>query len=173
MSTYSDSLHRIPRSGRSSEGTGTILYASLRSSFASKDPSPRPRMSCTASSIDAYLIEHWARSMPSFTLWPSGEDRSTIRRHLLGRLRLGITPIGLIWRWGKVSAAASGKRTTRFRSTSWAVNCPQGTPEQPGPGGGGPTQAVVEYQLPQRVWNLCGLRRCLWVKAVEGVHVVA
>ena len=33
--------------------------------------------------------------MPSLTLLPLGDERSTMRRHLLGRLRFGMTPIGL------------------------------------------------------------------------------
>lgn len=120
VSMYTDSFQRIPSNGRSSGDTGTALYASLRSTFASRVPRPNFWMMLTASSIDAYLIEHSAGSTPSFTLEPSGEDRSTTRRHLLGRFRFGITPIGLIHRLGRACAAVGWSRTTRLKSTSWA-----------------------------------------------------
>ena len=64
----------------------------------------------TASSIEAYFIEHSAGSSSSLTLCPSGEERSRMRRHLLGRLRLGIMPNGLIWRLGRLSVDAGGRR---------------------------------------------------------------
>ena len=40
-------------------------------------------------------MELSSESMESLTLIPSGAKRLTISLHLLGRLRLGITPIGL------------------------------------------------------------------------------
>ena len=42
--------------------------------------------------------------MPSFPLCPTGEERSRMRRHLPGRLFLGMTPTRLICREGKGGA---------------------------------------------------------------------
>ena len=49
------------------------------------------RMASTAPSTVTYDIEHRSESILSFTLFPSGEDRSTIRRHFPD-FPLGITP---------------------------------------------------------------------------------
>ena len=83
-------------------------------------PLPRLRRIATASSMEVYFIEHWARSRPSLTLTPFGDDRSTINRHLSGRLCLGITPTGLSMKDGKECAASSEKQATRCRLTSCA-----------------------------------------------------
>ena len=55
-------------------------------------PLPRLRRIATASSMEAYFIEHWARSRPSLTLPPFGDNKSTINRHLSGRYVLGNNP---------------------------------------------------------------------------------
>ena len=47
---------------------------------------------------------------PSFTLWPSGDERSRISRHLSGLFFLGITPNGL--QWTPSSFALAGVPTT-------------------------------------------------------------
>ena len=99
------SLIRLPSNGQSAGDTRTALYASLRSTFASRVPRPNFLMMLTASSMDAYLIEHSAGSTPSFMLEPSGEDGSMMRRQLLRRFHFGITPIGLIRRLGRACAA--------------------------------------------------------------------
>ena len=70
--------------------------------------------------MEAYFIEHWARSRPSLTLSPFGDDRSTINRHLSGRLCFGITPTGLSVKEGKERAASCEKQATRCRLTSCA-----------------------------------------------------
>ena len=61
-------------------------YASLRSSFAIRVPAPSRLMIWAATSTEVYLMEHCALSRPAFTLWPSGDDKSTMRRHLSGWL---------------------------------------------------------------------------------------
>ena len=83
-------------------------------------PLPRLRRIANASLMEAYFIEHWARSRPSLTLTPFGDDRSTINRHLSGRLCLGITPTGLSVKEGKERAASCEKQATRCRLTSCA-----------------------------------------------------
>ena len=83
-------------------------------------PLPRLHRIATASSMEVYFIEHWARSRSSLTLTPSGDDRSTINRHLSGRLCLGITPTGLSMKEGRERTASSEKQATRCRLTSCA-----------------------------------------------------
>ena len=52
--------------------------------------------------------------MPSLTLCPSGKDKSTIRRHLFGRLRLGVTQIELMVKFVRQDEASCGRTTTWF-----------------------------------------------------------
>ena len=51
----------------------------------------------TAWSIAAYFKEHRWGSIPSFTLYPLGEERSMIKRHFPGWPDLGTRPRGLMW----------------------------------------------------------------------------
>ena len=60
--------------------------------FASRVPLPLPRIEDITSSTDRYDREDISLSTPSFTLCPSGEDRSMISLHLPARPLLGITP---------------------------------------------------------------------------------
>ena len=76
------SCHLVPSNGRSSGCTGTMWYAFLISSFASSVPLPIAEISAAASSTDVYDSEHKAGSIPSYTLWPCGDERSVMRRHL-------------------------------------------------------------------------------------------
>ena len=89
------SFHDIPNSHRSCWCTGTMLYAQLKTSFANSVPTPRALTISTAWSMEAYCMEHMTDGIPSLTLWPSGEERSTIRRHFPSWCGLGIMPIGL------------------------------------------------------------------------------
>ena len=52
----------------------------------------------------------------SLTLWPAGDDRSRIRRHLPGWCCLGITPKGLMWR-PKHGGSAKGPATREAASS--------------------------------------------------------
>ena len=61
------------------------------SSLAKGTPRPRRMMESIASYTVMYLSGKSATSMPSLTLWPSGYDRCTMRRHLSDRF-LGMAP---------------------------------------------------------------------------------
>ena len=106
---------------RSCGCTGTILYASLRSSLANIVLGPSCLIIQIASSIEVYLIEHSDASMPSFTLVPSGADKWTISLHLSGLLRLGMMPMGFMRRVGISPSAPGGTQITCWRRTSRAI----------------------------------------------------
>ena len=74
--------HLVPNNRRSWGCTGTIWYAFLMSNFASSVPLPIAQISAAASSTDVYDREHRAGSIPSFILWPCGDDRPVMSRHL-------------------------------------------------------------------------------------------
>ena len=78
-------------------------------------------MNDTASLMDVYVIEERFWSIPSLTLFPREEERSTMRRHVFGRLRLGITPIGLIYIWGMAAAWSGNIVCMRPKRTSRAI----------------------------------------------------
>ena len=118
--TYRVFFHCMPRRGRSPGWTGTILYASLRSSFASWVPAPSWLMIWAAMSTEVYLMDHCALSRPAFTLCPPppGDDKSTMWCNLSGWLRLGMTLMGLTCKSGTFSPSVVGIRTTRRSWTS-------------------------------------------------------
>ena len=76
-------------------------------------------MRWTASSSEVYLMEARSLSMPSFTLWPAGNDKSTMTRHLPVVWPLGTRPIGLVWTW--LAASAESGPTRRPAETSLAM----------------------------------------------------
>ena len=84
----------MPSNQRSSGCTGTYQYAGLRSNLAIKAPLSRRTTLAATSSIVIYVSEHHSLLMPSFTLPPAGDDKSTINRHWPGS-DLGTTPNGL------------------------------------------------------------------------------
>ena len=53
-------------------------------------------------------MEHNSWLMPTFTLAPSGLDRSTISRHFPGWLDFGMTPKGLTWVPGGIASWPTG-----------------------------------------------------------------
>ena len=59
------------------------------------------------------------RIAPSLMLNPSGEDISTIRRHLLGWCLLGMTPMGLMWIGVLSSPGVEGPRILPSAISSW------------------------------------------------------
>ena len=74
-----------------------------------------------ASLIPEYRMEQRSLAIPSFTLYPDGEERSTIRRHL-SECFFGITPMGLVctaacWLWDSGPARCPAASLVRMYSS--------------------------------------------------------
>ena len=76
VSTYIAPFHDIPSSHLSSGWIGTILCVFLMFILASMAPSQLDLIARVWSCVDTYNSEQHPSSMPSFTLLPSGEDKS-------------------------------------------------------------------------------------------------
>ena len=81
----------------STEFEEICLYACLTSDFASSAPLPRKRMAEAVSATETQEKGQSSWLIPTLMLWLWGLERSTMRRHLLGWWRLGITPKLLTW----------------------------------------------------------------------------
>ena len=97
-------LSCIPSKGRLSGWIATFRYALATSNLAISDPRPRAMMPLITASTETYCTVKRGLGMPSFTLCPTGEERSRMRCHLPGWLFLGMTPKWLICREGKGGA---------------------------------------------------------------------
>ena len=84
----------MPRRRRSSGWTSTMRYVLLMSTLARRAPRPVLTTALAASSTEMYDSEQSSGGMPSLMLWPSGEERSRMRRHLFQPF-FGTTPRGL------------------------------------------------------------------------------
>ena len=78
--------------GRSWEWIGTALWASLRSSFARRQPGPRAWMKETALSNYMYAIEHRSRSIASLMLLPTDEVKINNKAPFVGPMTLWDDP---------------------------------------------------------------------------------
>ena len=85
------SRHCIGEGARSEPGSAAIRYALRMSTFASRVPQPSCLTNFTAVSTETYVSEHRDLLIPSFTLWPAGDERSTMRCHCPG-VSFGTTP---------------------------------------------------------------------------------
>ena len=83
-------------------------YADFISILASSEPLPSD-IALAARSTVKYAIEQRLGLMPSFTLLPSGKDKSVISLHFPGWYFLGITPNLLMWVFG-ADTAGNGPR---------------------------------------------------------------
>ena len=94
MSTNTSPLQSMPSRFLPLGWTGTLRYACLMSIFASNMPHPLFIISAITSSTEMY--DRVAKSLhtPSFTLWPSGNDKSRI---MLALFFFRMTPKGLHW----------------------------------------------------------------------------
>lgn len=83
--------HSISSKWQSAGCTGKSLITLIISIFASSVPFLGLWMWLMAESTFMEVKEQRSLVIPSFTLWPTAWDRSTIRHHLLGWWLFGIT----------------------------------------------------------------------------------
>ena len=67
-------------------------------------------------STEVYCKEHGSLSMPSFTLAPSGNERSVISLHFPGTRPLGMTPILLVCKFGTLAGTRGPRNRPSARS---------------------------------------------------------
>lgn len=93
-------FHFMPSKCLSAGWTGMLRYAASTSNLAILAPGPNLDTILTISSTFTYCKVKSSRFIPSLTLQPLGDDKSTISLHFPGCPRLGITPKLLSCSWG-------------------------------------------------------------------------
>ena len=84
--------------GRSLGWIETFRYTLATSNLAITVPRPWAMMPSITALTETYCTVKGGLEMPSFMLYPAGEERSRMRRHFPGWLFLGMTPKQLICR---------------------------------------------------------------------------